>query len=70
MNLLLEEGALVTVLTQSSEKYLNSKLNHENLNIKKTDYKNKQCLFEEINKANKKSPLSGLISLIGTGRSN
>ena len=69
VNLLLEEGALVTVLTQSSEKYLNSKLNHENLNIKKTDYKNKKCLFEEINKANKKSPLSGFISLIGTGRS-
>ena len=54
VNLLLEEGALVTVLTQSLEKYLNSKLNHENLNIKKTDYKNKQCLYDEINKAIRK----------------
>ncbi len=69
VELLLEEGALVTVLTQSLENSLNSKLSHENLTIKKTDYKNKLCLFEDIQNAYNKSPLSGFISLIGTGRS-
>ena len=70
VELLLEEGAIVTVLTQSTDKLRNKKLSHKNLTVALTDYKNKDCLHEDISNAHKKKSLSGFISLIGSGRSD
>ena len=60
VELLLAEGALVTILTQSSEKSVIDKLRHKNLNIKTTNYENKVALFREIKNAHEKKVLSGL----------
>lgn len=70
VELLLEEGAIVTVLTQSFDKPKKSKISHKKLNIISTDYKNKDRLYEDISNAHRKKSLSGFISLIGSGRSD
>ena len=70
VQLLLEEGAIVTVLTQSSDKSKKSKLSHKKLNIIATDYKNKDRLHEDISNAHRYKNLTGFISLIGSGRSD
>ena len=69
VELLLEEGATVTVLTQSSYKLKESKLSHENLKVLSTNYKDRDRLHCDITKANRTKYLSGFISLIGSGRS-
>ena len=70
VKLLLEEGATVTVLTQSSDKSKKSKLSHKKLNIILTDYKNAERLNKDISNAHKKKGLTGFISLLGSGRSD
>ena len=69
VELLLEEGATVTVLTQSSYKLRESKLSHEKLKLLSTSYKDRDRLYQDITIADEKKHLSGFISLIGSGRS-
>lgn len=69
VELLLNEGALVTILTQSQKQAEKSKLIHENLTIQTTDYSNKVTLYKDIKNTQQRCCLSGFISLIGTGKS-
>ena len=69
VELLLEEGATVTVLTQSYDKLRKTKLSHKNLRVLFTDYKDRKRLSAEIKNIHNQKYLSGFISLIGSGRS-
>lgn len=70
VELLLEEGAKVTIFTQSK---INKQINFESkscLEIVETDYSKQEILETDLEKVNKKIKLEGVIIMVGTGRSN
>lgn len=69
VDLLIEEGARVTVFTQSRNYKDHNFKKSDKLSVVKTNYSNENILEKDILSANTKQKLNGLIIMVGNGRS-
>ena len=70
VEILLEEGARVSIFSQSLKKNNLFNVGSNKLKIISTDYGNREKLRSDLNKILKNNILDGLITMIGTGRSD